>query len=425
MVEWAQSFLPGVPDVVYVSGAFLLLSLCLRIRPAAALRQALMIGCGLVGVQVLSNFMFAVLVPVTANLNHAAGQSNMVLCTGMSTWFSAMMLVPFIIVIYPLGLLINRLLLRLRWTRTADVDFINYFCFLTLAIPVWLYTKNVLLCLGIFALFFIFSLKVADWTGPAFREFYQLEGISVMHHSAGVQALYCAGINWVLDHLPGINRINFTLGDIQKKLGPLSDPTLFCFLTGVVIGLLSDQEIGGALMVGFVMTILSVLFPKAIGAFMEGLSPITARLREWVIKGQENSEVYMGVDAAVVSGDPEVVALTALWMPVYIALHFLLPWSHVVPGPESFSVGMMVAVCLPFAGRKGEKGNVFRTLIMLMIFSCILMYTAGYVSSFVTQMYRETGGLALPEGSAVTTSGAYHAYQALVYYIFQLLGIAQ
>lgn len=424
MFEWAQSVVPGIPEGVYVGGAFLLLALCLRMKLAAALRQALMIGSGLIGVHVLNNFMFGVMVPAAEQVRLGWSTDGMILCTGMSTWFSAMMTLPFVVLIYPLGILINRLLLQFGFTKTADVDFINYFCFLTPAVPVWLYTKNVPLCLIIFAFFLTVNLKIADRTASAIQEFYQMEGVSVMHHAAGPQMLYCVGMNWVLDRLPIINRFDVTLGDLQKKLGFLGDPTAFCFLTGTVIGILSGRNLGESVMLGFAMTVMSQLFPKAIGVFMEGLSPIAARLRELMTKGLKTQEVRMGVDAAVLTGDPDVVAISALWMPVYVALHLLLPWSRVSPGPESFSVSMMVAVCLPFAGGK-EKGNVFRVLVMLSVFTCVLMYTASYVAPYVTQLYAQTGGFVLPEGAEVTTSGAYHAYDALSYFVFKQLKIAQ
>lgn len=424
MFEWAQSVVPGIPEGIYVGGAFLLLALCLRMKPAAALRQSLMIGSGLIGVHVLSSFMLAVMVPAAERIELGRGADGMILCTGMSTWFSAMMTLPFVVLIYPLGILINRFLLRFGFTKTADVDFINYFCFLTPAVPVWLYTKNVALCLIIFAFFLVVNLKLADWAAPMVQEFYQMEGVSVMHHAAGLQMLYCVGVNWLLDRLPVINRLDVSLGDIQKKLGPLGDPTAFCFLTGAVVGMLSGQNMAGAVMLGFAMTVVSQMFPKAIGVFMEGLSPIAARLRELMTKGLETKGVHMGVDAAVLTGDPDVVSISALWMPIYVALHLLLPWSRVVPGPESFSVSMMVAVCLPFAGGK-EKGNVFRVLVMLLVFTCVLMYTASYVAPYVTQLYGQTGGLLLPEGAVVTTSGAYHAYDAFAYFLFKQLRIAQ
>lgn len=405
-----------------MGGAFLLLALCLGIKPAAALRQSMMIGSGLISIHVLSNFMFAVLTPAAGQLQLRT--EGMMLCTGMSVWFSAVMSLPFVVAIYPLGLLLNRLLLRWGLTKTADVDFINYFCFLTPAVPVWLHTRSVVLCLLIFGFFLILNLKLADWAAPMVQDFYQLEGVSVMHHAAGLQMLCCAGMNWGLDHVPGINRIHITLCDMQKKLGPLGDTTVFGFLTGGVIGLLCGQGPWGAVMLGLSMTAAAQLFPKAIGVFMEGLSPIAARLRDCMTKGLDQEGICMGVDAAVLTGDPEVVSISALWLPIYVALHFLLPWSRLMPGPESFSVSMMAAVCMPFAGGKGGKGNVFRVLVMLTVFTCVLMYTAGYVSPYVAQLYRNTGGLVLPEGAAVTSSGAYHAYDALSYFVFQRLGIA-
>lgn len=423
-MEWVLSTIYELPNVLYAGGAFLLLALCVGIKPPAALRQALMIGCGLIGIQVMSSFMFAVLEPAALRLGTEAGMKSTVLCTGMSTWFGAMMTLPFVVLIYPLGVLVNRFLLKLRFTKGIDVDFINYFCFLTPAIPVWLHTRNPFLCLGVFMFFFVLNLKLADWMAPAIQDYYQLEGVSVMHHAAGLQAVYCVIMDCVLDKIPGVNRIQFTLGDVRKKMGFLGDPLALCFLTGVVVGALGRQGVKDSLMLGFTMSVVAQLFPKIIGVFMEGLSPITARLRELLTKGLDTKGLYMGVDAAVVTGDPEVAAITTLWIPIYVALHFLLPWSQVVPGPESFSVSMMVAICLPFAGGKGEKGNVFRTLVMLAVLTCVLMYTAGYVAPYVTELYQNTEGFALPDQALVTSSGAYHAYDAAAYYIFKLLGIA-
>ena len=423
-MEYIMAAIYELPNVLYVSGAFLLLALCIGIKPPAALRQALMIGSGLIGIQVISSFMFAALEPSALLLGAQTGLKSTVLCTGMSTWFGAMMTIPFVVLIYPLGIVVNRFLLKIKFTKGVDVDFINYFCFLTPAVPVWLHTKNPFLCLGIFVFFFVLNLKLADLIAPMIQNFYQLEGVSVMHHAAGLQAVYCMVINWILDKIPGVNQIHFTLGDMRKRLGFLGEPLTLCFLTGVVIGALGKQEIESCLMLGLTMAVIAQLFPKIIGIFMEGLSPIATRLRELLTKGLNTDGLYMGVDAAVVTGDPDVAVITTLWMPIYVVLHILLPWSQVLPGPESFSVSMMVALCLPFAGKKGEKGDVFRTLVMLLIFTGVLMYTAGYVAPYVTELYQNTGGFVLPEQAVVTTSGAYHAYDALAYYLFKMLGIA-
>lgn len=420
MANIVGSVLDCVPPLLFAPAAYFLLALLLRFKLAEALKNALMIGCGLVSVIFINNYMLGLLLPMSAGF--ASG--DRIALTGMSTWFASIISLPFFVLIYGVGIAVNYLMLRLKLTRTVNVDFLNYFCFLNPAIPVWLHTRNAFLCLLIFACFFAVNLKIADWTAPMVQDYYQVDGVSIVHHASGFQAVYCIPINWVLDHIPGINRINFTIDDMQRRLGLLSEPAVISFLLGAGLALAGNSTLVNAGAAGLSMAAITLLLPKAIGVLMEGLTAINTRMRDFITAKVDSSEVLMGVDGAILSGYPEVVSLAAIWTPIYVLLHFLLPWSNVIPGPETLSVGMMIAIVLPFAGAKGAKGNMFRALVILFIFTGVILFIAGYVAPYVTEFYQSGGMISIPEGMMVSSSGTYHAQYALSYYLFHLIGIA-
>ena len=102
------------------------------------------------------------------------------------------------------------------------------------------------------------------------------------------------------------------------------------------------------------------LMPKMVACLMEGLMPISQAAQELMSKKFAGREVFIGLDAAVSLGEPAVIAVGLVLVPITIALAIILP------GKQNSSIRRFLAVipyivCLFTAMC---KGNIFRALIV-------------------------------------------------------------
>ena len=64
----------------------------------------------------------------------------------------------------------------------------------------------------------IVTFKMSDWTAPLVEEYFGIPGVSLPTMSALSSIVIAAPLNWILDRIPGINKIDFEIKDAQKYL---------------------------------------------------------------------------------------------------------------------------------------------------------------------------------------------------------------
>ena len=87
--------------------------------------------------------------------------------------------------------------------------------------------------------------------------------------------IIAAPLNWLLDKIPGINKIDFEIKDAKKYLGFFGEPTIMGLVLGCVIGVLAKYSVADIMALGVNMAAVMVLIPKMTSLFMEGLMPIS------------------------------------------------------------------------------------------------------------------------------------------------------
>lgn len=403
-----------VPIVIFI------LAVCSRMRVSHAVKSSLLFGAGLIGLLTIVNLITQVMTPVADGLVTNTGISNTQLDVGMVAMFAGVSSLPFFIFLYPIGIVINLILLRLKWTKTVIVDFLNYFAMLIPILPIYLLTGNVAAALIGFAIHEALLLKVADIGAPYVQKYYGMEGVSISHASCGMQIIYVIPLNWLLDKIPVIRDIDINVDTVKSKLGFFGEPSIISAIIGLVLGLFAGQGVAGALYTAMYMAACVFIFPKMVGLMMEGLTPISQSLRSMMFKHLKVDQIYMGMDANILSGFPEVIAMGMIFVPIQLLMTFLLPGVKVLPGAESLILGIVFGMILPFAGKPDHKGNIFRTLIIGIILLGVGLYIMTYTAPLVTQLCQQAGMIG--EGVEVCSGGMRDPQTGLIYYVMTLLG---
>ncbi|GAB3804339.1 galactitol-specific PTS transporter subunit IIC [Virgibacillus kimchii] len=395
------SFIQGFLDLgatVILPVAILLLGLFFGQKFGKAFRSGLTIGVAFVGIFLVIDLLVLNLGPAAQGMVDRLGVELNVIDVGWpatSTIAWASVVAGFII---PLGLVVNVLMLVTKTTKTMNVDIWNFWHYTFMAAMVYAISGSIIQGLIAAVLFQIVCLKVADWTAPMMRDFYDLPGVSI---ATGSTISYAPGI-WLvrlLEKIPGINKLNADPETIQKRFGVFGESIFVGLVLGAGIGALAGYNVGEIIEIGMAMAAVMVLMPRMVKILMEGLMPVSESAREWLNKRFGDKEIYIGLDAAVALGHPAVIATALILVPITVVMAVILPGNALLPFGDLATIPFIVAFIVGAA-----RGNIVHSVIVGAVMIAISLYVATDVAPVFTQMAENAPNFNMPEGSAMISS---------------------
>jgi galactitol PTS system EIIC component len=360
--------------------AILILSLISGMKLSKAFRSSVLIGVGLLGLTTMVNLFASTLAPVVTSFVSNTGVDLNISDLGVFTLLTATWGSPIAIWFIPVGLLVNIVLLALKWTKTLDADILNYWTWGITAIVVYTLTDNVWLAMLGFALNEILILFIADKTAPIVAEHFGIEGTSVPHGNAGLWPPVGIAINWILDKIPGLNNLDADAETIQRKFGVIGEPVFIGVFLGAILGIFAKLPWTNVLTVSVVLAGVMIIFPRMLNIMMEGLRPISEQVRNFM-KERFNRDVYIGLDAAILIGFPDVLSVGILLIPILIILALVLPGNHVLPLADlAIATPFLMTLVMPFC----KKGNIIRGLIAGTVIFALTLYISGDLAPIFT-----------------------------------------
>lgn len=336
-----------------------------------ALKCGLSIGIGFIGIGLVIGLMLSNLAPAAKAMSANFGLSMNVIDIGWPgaapmTWASSIALVAI-----PIAILVNIIMLTLRMTRVVNIDIWNIWHFAFTGAIINIATGSYALgVLGV-ALHAAYAYKIGDWFAPVTEEYFGLEGIAMPHGDSGWFAPISVPVNWLLDRIPVIRDIDINLEHFQK-FGALGDPSIMGGVLGVIIGILAGYDLRGILTLGVQMAAVIILMPQVVKHIMAGLMPVSETAKSVLKKRFKNSTFYIGLDCALLLGDPSVVAASLLFIPITIFIAAIVPGNQILPFGDLPTIGFFIALAVGV-----HKGNLFRTLIT----GIIVMFMAIWISN--------------------------------------------
>jgi PTS system galactitol-specific IIC component len=410
----------SLPSAVMVPLAILLIALISGMRFGKAFRSAVLIGAGLVGFNVMFNIFASNFGPAVGAFVQSTGIQLDVSDLGVFSLLSATWGSPIAIWFIPVGVVVNLLLLMLKGTKTLDADILNYWTWGITAVVVYTLTGSVLLAMIGFALNEILILLIGDWTAPKIDEHFEMPGISIPHGNAALWPPIGIATNWIIERIPGLRDLDADPETISERFGVIGEPVTIGTVLGAAIGILARQPWGSVLNLAITLAAVMLIFPRMLKLLMEGLGPIAEHLREFM-KRRFNRDVYIGLDAAVLIGFPDVLAVGMLLIPIVMGLALILPGNRVLPLADlAIATPFLICMCMPFL----KRGNIVRGLIAGTIVFIIALYVAGDLAPIYTAAGNAIG-MEVPEGVVWTSIGAgSHWFAWIVAKLLGLFGFA-
>ncbi|WP_329886715.1 PTS galactitol transporter subunit IIC [Pseudoramibacter faecis] len=365
-----------------------ILSIVVGVKVGKAIRSGLMIGVGFVGLSLIVNLMNDNLGPAAKAMSKNFGLTLSVVDIGWPgaspmTWASNIATVAI-----PVAIGVNILMLILKLTRTVNVDIWNiWHMAFTGAIC---YTVTGSFGLGILGVVVhaVLAYKLGDLFAPIATDYFEIEGLTVPHGTSVVMMPYASFADWVFDKIPKVRDIDVSANTLQEKVGVFAEPVVIGFILGTAIGFLAGYPVNKALPLGVNMSAVMVLMPKIVKCIMDGLMPLSERAKEIMNERFQGEQYYIGLDPAILLGDPTVVTAGLIFIPLTLLIAVIVPGNQVLPFGDLATIGFFIAGAVGM-----HKGNLFRTLFSGSLIMFVTIWIANQTVGWMTKMAHMTGTL--------------------------------
>jgi PTS system galactitol-specific IIC component len=416
----------NIKNFLFNLGASLLLPIVITIlglifgqKFRTALRAGLTLGAGFISLNLVISLLINNMVPVANALVESTGANLDIFDVGWGVagaiaWGTT---AGSLVILVCLGT--NIVMLALKLTKTLNVDIWNFWNQAFTASVCYIASGSLAWGLVAAAIHTVYELWIADITAKDVQEFYNLPGISIPHGWAVSSVPIIAGVNWVLDRIPGVKDIHWDESNIREKWGIFGEPLFLGVLLGIVVGAIGGmwKTPAALLTLGITVGTAMILIPKIIGFFMEALTPIAESAKTFMEKKFGGREFYIGLDSAVLIGHPVTVAAGIIMIPIVLGLALILPGNRVLPFGDLAATFYFVAM-VPFM----SKGNLFRSIVCGTVIFVVVLYACTSFGSSLTQMATSIG-YAIPEGAVeITGLSAGNWVSAVLFQIGKLIG---
>lgn len=354
-----------------------IIGICMKAGVGKSIRAGLTVGVGFVGLNLVLGIFGSFVAPAAEAMINNWGLSTSVMDVGWPAAAAIAFASKVGTFIIPICLLVNIVMLLTNTTQTVNIDIWNYWHFAFTGSLVYMMTDNIWYGFIAAIINMVIIMVMGDVTAPLLEKANGMEGISLPHGFTTAYTPIAFAVNWILDKIPGVNKLDINLDKIQEKFGVIGEPIVIGSVLGVIIGLLAGYAPGptaavvseagevlvpgnpGFLALAVQMGAVLVLIPKMAALFMEGLLPVSDAATEFIEKRfKRRGKVYIGLDSAIGIGNPTTLAVSLILIPVALLIAVILPGNKVLPLVDLSVLPYMFVLIIPIV-----NGNGFRAII--------------------------------------------------------------
>ncbi|MBE3558127.1 MAG: PTS galactitol transporter subunit IIC [Ktedonobacteraceae bacterium] len=394
-----------MPIIIFI------LCMVFRMPFGRSIRAAIIIGIGFIAINLVIGLMVNTLGPATQAMVQNIGIKLDVIDVGWpvaaAISFGTVSVVPWVFV---LGIILNLVLIFVRFVKTLDVDMWNYWHFIFTAAFVYVITQSLPIAIALALITELVVLKLADLSAPVTQDYYGMPGISLPHTETVGWSPVGWTLNKLLDRIPGLNKLHADTGTIQERFGIVGEPMIVGLVLGLLIGILAyfpglATNFGGAfakiLTTGITLGAVMLVLPRMVAILMEGLVPLSEGAQTFISQRFPGRELYIGLDAAIVIGFANNMTVALLMVPITLVLAILLSFAglnHVLPFTD-----LAVLPFLVIWANTWSRGNVVRGVIIATIFMAGILSVATFLAPMTVELAKGAH-FAIPKGAVSISS---------------------
>ncbi|MFD1860325.1 PTS galactitol transporter subunit IIC [Aeromicrobium camelliae] len=385
----------GAP--VFLAVILTLIGITFRMKITRAISAGLTLGVALAGISLVVDFMLNNVGTASQAFVENTGVSLSALDMG---WPPALGLAwgwQFAFLMFPIQIVVNLVMLAMRWTTCLNVDMWNVGNKVLTAFLVTYVSDLVWLGFAVATLQAVAELKNADVTRYRLQKLTGIPGVSMPH------PMFLTGI-WLYPFVKIMDRVlpstwNIDAQKLREKIGVFGENHVMGFLIGCAIGALGGYDFSATLTLGIQAAAALTLFPLVAKLFTTALTPVSEAATNFTKKRFADREFTIGLDWPVMAGRSEHWLLMIMTIPVLLLYALILPGNIVLP------FGGLMNICLVVPLFFFTMGNFVKMAIGTIIGIPMQLYVATYFAPYFTSLASSSGGVETPEGQQLAWFG--------------------
>ncbi len=365
-MEAVSAYLNDLGAAVVLPVLITIFALALGQKFGKSLRSGVLIGVGFVGINLVIGLLFGQVSPVATAMAERFNVDLSVVDVGWPSSAAIAFGSQVGAVIIPFCLLLNVVFLVTGLTRTFDIDLWNYWHFALIGALTAVATNNFWWGLFMAGVAMLITLALGDLAAPLVQKYFGFPDISFPHGTSAPYALVAMPLNWVMDRIPGFNKLEADPAAIQKRFGIFGETLFLGLVIGLLLGLAGygfgepREDSIKILALGINVAAIMVILPRMVAILMEGLVPVSEAARTFMQKRFPGRKFYIGLDSAIAIGQPSVIATSLILVPVTLLVAILLAplGNRVLPLVDLATIPFIVAVMVAIF-----RGNIVRSVI--------------------------------------------------------------
>jgi galactitol PTS system EIIC component len=427
IITSAVTWFLGLGSTVMVPIILIILGLIFRVGWQKAVRGGVTTGIGLAGLFLIVNLIVAALQPAVEAIATRLGVAKALVDVNWSDCGIAWGW-PGVAGVILGVLVVNIILVVLKLQKTVWTDVWSYWHGSAIGGIIWGLTGSIPLGVLGAVIYLICGAWFSDLTAKRYQEFNEMPGIGVPCGPTVMASLFAIPVVWVLDRIPGLKDWDASPEGIRKRFGLFGESAILGLVLGIIIGIFAyatgtpDFGITKILGLGMQVATMMLILPRMVSIIAEGLIPITQSVVAYMRERFKGRELFVAVDCAVLLGHPSVMASAVILYPITVLLAAALPGVHMLPIASLAIIPFMAGSVVPYT-----KGNVIKTVIVILLFLIPYMYFSTITAPEHTQAYAQMGQFTdqIKAGSQLASwdvGGDWFGFILLS--IFKLLGFA-
>ena len=365
----------------------LVLGIIIRMKIGEALFSALKVAVGFAGIFIMFNFFVSNIGPAVESIIAKRGLDYPILDVGWPplaaiTWASTV--APLSI---PLILVINLIMLATNTTKTLNIDLWNYWHYALVGALLQQVTGNFFIALAATALIGIYSIKMADWSGPMVEQHFKLKGISITTLSVNGLFPFGLAMDKLIDRIPGLRRLHYNPEKAGQGIKIFNEPMVIGVIIGLFLGAMAGYPVRTILELCVHIAAVMFLLPHCGTLIGGGMQLFSLQLKKAIQKIFPNKkDLFVGMDSGVLMGNTSVIFTGLILMAVALVLAFVIPGNRSIPlGDLANLISVMSMIVL------ATRGNVIRAVIAGIPIIIAYLLIATQLAGLFTILSRDVG----------------------------------
>lgn len=365
-----------LPIIIFV------IALIFGVKPGKAFMAGITVGIGSIGLGLVLDLLSGSLGAAIQTMGEQYGASLSIMDIGCGVGGPLAFSTTIGILLIPLSLIVNFVFVMLGLTKTLNVDIWNFW------FPAFLgLVSNAVsgsFVVGILAAVVAVMLQwlMADTFQEKISTFFGYPGIAITHMMALSGVIFAIPMNWIFNHIPGLNKLDADAETLTKKFGIFGDTVVMGLIIGAVVGIFAHYDVAKIGTLAMSTAAVMKIMPKMVAMFMEGLMPVAEAAKEFASKKLNGKVVNIGMDAALTVGHPTVMSTSLLMVPISLLLAIVLPGNKVLPFGDLAFFAFGIALMIPFF-----KGNIVRSILGCSIYLVICLYLSTWLAPTITHVF--------------------------------------